>query len=206
MNTEHTWNWGRWAGIPVSMHWTVLLAFPWLFLYMRDLLGALIGTLAFIGLLLAHQFGHVVLARWRRVRVESILLTFWHGQTELGYAKSPWDEVLVAWGGVLAQLIILGLAYVCEPLLLETQSSLLLRVVVPILTVFTQWNLFLILVALLPLGPLDGPVAWRVFPLLRQKLQRRRRNAEKRRQWEAQSRKVADDIIKNLGRDKVDRE
>src|SRR5438128_1244982 len=112
---EQFWHLGRWRGVPVSLHWTVLLAFPWLYLTFRDFVAAFIGTGAFVVLIVAHESGHVLLARLRKVSVESITLFGLHGETTLGYASTR-DEILVAWGGVIAQAIILVATLAATPL------------------------------------------------------------------------------------------
>src|SRR5579885_512008 len=174
---ENYWNLGRWAGIPVSMHWTVLLAFPWLFLWTRSFIGAAIGSAAFLALLIAHEFGHVLAARWRKVYVEEIRLYGMHGHTALGYKRTEVDEAWIAWGGVAVQFVLLLLAYFAEAALPIFPSPLLQLIAGPVLAVLTTWNIFLMIVALLPLGPMDGQAAWRAFPLMREALRRKRRAA-----------------------------
>lgn len=200
---QHFWSLGLWRGIPVSLHWTVLLAFPWLYLWFRDFLAAFIGAGVFVLLLVAHELGHVWLARWRKVRVESITLYGWHGETALGQVRTRWEEVLIAWGGVAVQLAILAAALAVEPFLRPLSAPFLWVVIGPALAVLTQWNIFLILVALLPIGPMDGHAAWGVIRLLRQRIKRRKElTPEQRQALEAKSQKLAEEVIKKLGEKK----
>jgi Zn-dependent protease len=203
---EHYWHLGRWRGIPVSLHWTVLLAYPWLYLWFRDFLAALIGTGVFVLLLIAHEFGHVWLARWRRVPIESITLYGWHGETSLGLVRSRGEEVLIAWGGVAVQFAILIAAFAVSPLLTNVESPLAWTFLGPTFAVLTQWNIFLILVALLPIGPMDGHAAWGVFKLMRSKWKKRRTlSPQKRKQLQEQSEKIAAEVIRNLGKNRAGR-
>src|SRR5437868_7280002 len=39
MEARDHWQLGNWLGIPVRMHWTVLIAFVWLYLIFSDLLA-----------------------------------------------------------------------------------------------------------------------------------------------------------------------
>lgn len=200
---EHYWKLGKWGGLPVAMHWTVLLAFPWLFLWFRSFIAAAIGTCAFLALLLVHEFGHVLVARWRGVYVQDITLYGMHGQTALGLKRTQLDEVLIAWGGVAAQLLVLLLAVLAQSLLAGVSSSLAWVVLAPVLNVLTSWNIFLIIVALLPIGPMDGHLAWKAFPLIRQSLRKRRKPAPKlslvqRKELEERSGKAAAEIIEKL--------
>jgi Zn-dependent protease len=199
------WQLGRWGGVPVALHWTVLLAFPWLYLMLNDVLAALIGSAAYVLLLLAHEGGHALMARWRRVPVEAITLNGLHGDTAHGYPRSSGDDILIAWGGVLAQLLVLLLSLLAAPYLESAGNRLLWMVSAPVLLVCTRWNLFLMIVALLPIGPMDGRRAWAVIPWLRQRLRRRRSSGKvvrldpaRRRTLQRQSEQAAADIIQRL--------
>jgi Zn-dependent protease len=202
---QHSWNLGRWAGIPVSLHWTVLLAFPWLYLMLRSFIAAAIGTVAFVFLLVAHEFGHVAVARKRRVHVEEIELVLVHGRTSIGYDGTEIDRIWIAWGGVGAQLLILISASVVWYLLPPIESPVAWIVISPVLEVFTHWNIFVMIVALLPIGPLDGPIAWRIFPMMKKSFQRwrqrgsrRKLSAEERQALEESSERAAAEIIEGL--------
>ena len=214
---QNYWQLGTWRRIPVSMHWTVLIVFAWLYLFFWDVIATAIASAAFFALLVAHEFGYVTVLRWRKIPVESIELNGLHGKTSHGWASAP-DEILVAWGGVGAQLVILLLAVAARNFLDLRASPVLLLVVGPILFVFTMLNIFLIIVALLPIGPFDGHSAWRVIPWLRKSIQTRRRMAkeialfpekgltpEKRRDLEAKSALVATELMEKLAKKPEDR-
>jgi len=170
---QNHWNLGRWGRLPVTMDWTVLLAFPWLYLMMNDFLAAAIGSVAFFGLLVAHEYGHVFAARWRGVAVHGINFNGLHGETARAYAGSQKDEAIIAWAGVGAQLLVLLLAYAATLLLDGVRSPALWLVAGPVLVVWTKWNVFLAIIALLPIGPMDGHAAWKILPLMRQSFRRR---------------------------------
>jgi len=215
---ENYWNLGRWRRIPVSMHWTVLLASVWLLLWFRDLLSTLIAIVAFFGLLVIHEIGHVVALRLKKIPVEGITLYGIHGEVSHGYPRSRGDDILIAWSGVLANLLVLVFAVLTEPLIVRTFDVFWLGVTVPIYVVFTQLNIFLIVVALLPIGPFDGRRAWQLIPWLRQKFRKRGRGPnvgngsggekvvnltpEKRRELERRSEKAAQEILRDLGKKK----
>lgn len=214
---QNYWQLGTWRRIPVSMHWTVLIVFAWLYLFFWDLVATAIASAAFFSLLVAHEFGHVAVLRWRKIAVERIELNGLHGKTSHAWASEA-DEILVAWGGVAAQLVVLLLALAARYAFDLGTMPAVLFVVGPILFVFTQLNIFLMIVALLPIGPFDGHNAWAAIPWLRKTLRRRRQVAreiklfpekglspEKRRELEESSTKAAADLIEKLSRKPEDR-
>lgn len=192
------WNLGRIGGYPVTMHWTVLLAFPWLYLWTQDLLSAVIGTFAYIALMLAHEFGHVAAARWRKVSVYSIDLTGMHGDTARAGGRTAKDDVIVAWGGVAAQVLVLALTFALLPFLASITSRLFWLIAGPVAMVWTRWNVFLMIVALLPIGPMDGHAAWRVIPLVRDSFRRRGRSGKVVKITAARRRELNEDSEKKV--------
>ena len=214
---QNYWQLGTWRRIPVSMHWTVLIVFVWLYLFFWDLIATAIASAAFFSLLVAHEFGHVAVLRRRKIPVERIELNGIHGKTSHGWA-SPSDEILVAWGGVGAQLAILLLA-VAARYTIDLRAHLVVALIAgPILFVFIQLNILLMIVALLPIGPFDGRKAWAAIPWLRKTIRRRRQVArdlklfpekglspEKRRELEETSTKAATDLMDRLSKKSEDR-
>jgi len=202
------WDLGRWRGVPVSMHWTVLLAFPWLYLWTRSLLGAAIGSVAFLALCIAHEFGHVWAARRRRIPVNAVTLSGMHGETDRGFARTQQDEVFVAWAGVGAQMLILIFALIAGQLLGYVGNPLVWLVAGPIIAVWTHWNVFLMIIALLPIGPMDGHAAWRIIAIIKSKFRKKKvgekkpakLSAERQRELEADSERKVVEIIDRLKR------
>ena len=105
-------------------------------------------------------------------------------------------------------LVALGIGYALAPL----ESPIVWLVAGPILFVFTKLNIFLMLIALLPIGPFDGHSAWAVIPRLRKAIRRQRapRAAtqfperdlppEKLREFEESSTKAAAELLEKLGK------
>jgi Zn-dependent protease len=173
---QNYWQLGTWRRVPVSMHWTVLISFAWLYLFFFDLLATAIAAAAFFALLVAHEFGHALLLRTRKIPVERIELFGIHGQTSYGYAPEA-DQILVAWGGVAAQLVVLLLALGVGYSLQLWPNPIALLIVDPVLFVFIKLNVFLMVIALIPIGPFDGRVAWDIVPRVRRTIRKRRQRA-----------------------------
>jgi Zn-dependent protease len=199
------------------MHWTVLIVFPWLYLFLSDLLATAIASAAFVVLLVVHELGHVAVLRKNKIPIQEIRLNGIHGDTAHGYA-SPGVDIAVAWGGVAAQLVVLMLALAVGYSADFSASPIASVIAGPVLLVFIKLNIFLMIVALLPIGPFDGHRAWAVIPWLRAAARRRRKAArerehfpekalspERRRELEESSSKAAEELIGKLARKPEDR-
>jgi Zn-dependent protease len=209
-----SWRLGQWRGIPISLHWTVFIGIPWFLYQTRSLLGTGIAFVAFFFLLLAHELGHAAVAMWRRVEVHEIQLFIFHGYCAHEPPDYELDDVLIAWGGVAAQFVLLVIALAAD-LLLATASPLALVLVSPLLHVLIATNIIIMVVNLIPVAPLDGAKAWRIVPILAewaketswaQKLRRRKaaRETARAKKLEAESERVAADIIDKLKKRKSD--
>jgi len=201
------WQLGRWKDVPVALHWSALLPFAWCLLGRQDLRATLSSVLAFLVLLAVHELGHAVAARSRGIEVIGIRLYLLHGVCEHEAPEREEDDILIAWGGVLAQLCLLAAAL----LVLHAASALLpgsAPVLQPVLFVFIHANIVIAAINLFPMAPLDGHRAWRVVPLLwraaklrllvREWLLRRASDARRRREIEKASHAAADELLDRL--------
>lgn len=209
-----SWRLGRWRGVPVSLHWTVFIGLPWFYYETRSFADTAIAFVGFFFLILIHELGHAAVARWRGVEVDNIRLFFIHGTCTTEEPDYELDDVLIAWGGVAAQLAVLVIAFTAD-LLLSSFSPLGHAIGSPLLRVLIETNLFIMIVNLIPLAPFDGAKAWRILPILREwweqtswaaGLRRRSAAREKARtkKLEAKSERIAADIIDKLKKGKSD--
>jgi Zn-dependent protease len=208
------WRLGEWRGVSIALHWTVLLGLPWLLYLTRSVTAMLVAFPAFLFLLMAHELGHAAVAIWRRVEVKRIELFFLHGVCAHEAPDYEDDDVLIAWGGVAAQLVVLLIAVGVDFVLL-TLSPAAYGVAAPVFSVLIGTNLFIMIFNLIPIAPFDGAKAWRAVPLLRDwaratswgarvgRIFSPRQRARQRR-LEAQSQRIAADIIAKLKKGKSD--
>jgi Zn-dependent protease len=206
------WPIGKWKNIPVFFHWTLFLWLPWYFLINKNLIGAVFTFLAFVALLVAHEIGHAYIAKLRRVRVDAIKLYLLHGQCEHEQPYYEIDDVFIAWGGVLAQLVILILTLAVKySLLLMPLTYFSFRVfyfLAPVFFVFINANIVIAAINLIPIAPLDGHKAWRAIPLLLDRLSpsyktnfyklRKMLNLKKRRAAKVESARVVSNLLDRL--------
>lgn len=146
---------GRPAGVELRLHWSVPV-------------GALIAGglriepllwLGFILVIMVHELGHVALGRIMGLQVVGIDLTGIGGQCRWRGESEPLDHAWIAWGGVLAQgVLLLGTLAVTGlwPSRASAEWALIRHA-------FIQINLWIIAINLLPFPPFDGQRAWGLF-------------------------------------------
>lgn len=201
------WAIGKWRGVPVFFHWSILLWIPWSVWQNMNFFWAAVTFPAFVLLMCAHELGHALAAKFRRVNVESIKLFVLHGQCEHEPPYHEEDDVFIAWGGVLAQLVILALAVAGKYLLLSLLPPAY-YLLFPLFYVFINANLTLAILNLIPIQPLDGYTAWCVFPLLGERLRPKYKttfqnlhnalNFKKRRQMKKDSERIVAEFLERM--------
>jgi Zn-dependent protease len=160
----------RWRGVPVLVHWSVLvlLAFG-----LRS--GAYrVASLVALGVMvLIHELGHAVLVQHYRLKVREIRIHAFGGECVHEATRSMRQQVVIAWGGVLAQLVLFAAASALQSLHLPLGAELR-----AMLAVWTSSNLAIAALNLLPFPPLDGHRAWRLKYLLPNRSPKRERRFE----------------------------
>jgi len=166
MNFNHGYlSISRGKGVPVLFHWTLLLWLP-VSLAQDASLGRLaLSFPAFVFLMVAHEAGHAMMARRRHVKVRAIRLYMFHGLCEYDLPYFEIDHILVAWGGVLAQAVV-WLISLLLLVFLSYVAPRLAEFLQPMLAVFLPINLFIMILNLIPIKPLDGYLAWRIMPFV----------------------------------------
>lgn len=141
--------------VPVFIHWSA--PFGAYFFGGRTLPGAL----AWCFVVLLHEAGHAILARKYGKGVTALSLHAFGGECEWLPSGKPWSSEIVAWGGVIAQLVLFVLV-----VLVNAFFPLDRFIGASALDVLVRYNLLLVAFNLLPFGGLDGKTAWRIFGAL----------------------------------------
>jgi len=157
---------GRVRGVPFRVHWTTPLGA----LVFGGFEFAPAFWLAFFALVVVHELGHAALARRTGNRVLGIDVTGFGGVCRWAGLPSPYDRARIAWGGVLAQALLL-LPAVALALFTPLGTT---RWGGELLGALTTTNVLLMAVNLLPFAPLDGAEAWPLVPMLRARWRGRR--------------------------------
>ncbi len=148
---------GSYRGVPIRVHWTTPLG-ALFFSGFRFAPGAWMG---FLLLIVIHEIGHAAIALRYGVRVRGIDIHGLGGQCRLSGDGTRRQYQIIAWGGVLAQAVVLVAAIAVLRPLSHTPFTAELA------DTFVGTNLWLIGLNLLPIAPLDGAMAWQAIGALR---------------------------------------
>jgi Zn-dependent protease len=148
---------GRPAGVPIRVHWTLPLG-AFFFSRFTWSPGFWLG---FFLLILAHELGHAALVKACRGTVVEVLVHGIGGECRHLGGVSEFQSSIIAWGGVLAQAALLLGAFAYR-----STAGVSSPFEAQLLAVWTDTNLMLIGINLLPVPPLDGALAWRLPKLL----------------------------------------
>jgi stage IV sporulation protein FB len=155
----------------VYVHWSVFLISAVMLLgTLRKPLATVVGLAAYLGVLIIHEAGHLIMARLRGYDALSIELYPIFGIARFERPDSRFDRAAIAWGGVLAQAIV-GIPLALYVAVVGYTPWEALNAALVILSGF---SLCIAAFNLLPLGPLDGSVAWDLMPAFIQRRQIRR--------------------------------
>lgn len=149
---------GRWRGAPVRAHWSLLIG-ALVFGQGRLVPGFWLG---FFLLVLIHEVGHAVLVKRYRHRVVSIDIHALGGACGWSGDPTAIERASIAWGGVLAQAVAFAISWAALQIAGPPESVLVSQLA----SAFTTTNLWLIAINLIPVAPLDGGEAWKLFALL----------------------------------------
>jgi Zn-dependent protease len=148
-------------GVDVYVHWTVLVVgILMIYATIRQPWVTLAAGLSWLALMLLHESGHMVAAQRKHCQVLSIELYPIFGLCRFEIPWSRYDHCVIAWGGVIAQLL------VAIPLMagVELFGYSRFNPVNVALFIFGQYSLVVAVFNLLPVRGLDGAMAWRIIP------------------------------------------
>jgi Zn-dependent protease len=168
------WTLGTVRGAPIRVHWTLLVAAV-VWSRFRFEPGFWLG---FAALILIHELGHAFFVLRYRLGLSEIALHGAGGYCAHIHSGSRFEASVVAWGGVLAQLLLFGLVQTWYAVFGPPHSYF----VAVFLSVFGEVNLWLAALNLIPFEPLDGAKAWPLFGMLAARFRRQARVHEAARQ------------------------
>ena len=148
-------------GAPVFVHWSVgVVALGLLVASGEHPALAIVGISSYFGVLLLHESGHAYFAKRQGSTPLSIKLSAVHGTCTEPYGA--YEDYLIAWGGVIAQLA------VAVPLVVLNATLGLGNIdpIGPVVGILGYVSIAIAAFNLIPAAGLDGARAWRLIPLL----------------------------------------
>ena len=175
---------GRWNGASIKIHWSVLLC---AFFFGRFQFLPIYWSCFFI-VVFIHEAGHVLMIRRFGLWVDEIVIHGIGGYCRWGGNAGEIPRALISWGGVLAQLVLLIASFSIFHIISPSHSEITRQ----IFRAFVISNIWMICFNLLPIEPLDGVKAWKLFGLIRDEYntfmtekKRKKQNDNLKRQLEA---------------------
>jgi stage IV sporulation protein FB len=151
---------------PVFVHWSALVSMGLiLVVYWKDPIIAVIALLSFLSVILIHEIGHAAVANKMGYRVFKIKVSLFHGVCECQDPNYELDRVKIAWGGVIAQILVAMLVFS-----LSSLGAMYFAYFGPILVFLGYYSLLMVPYNLLPVRGLDGYTAWKIIPIVYQQM------------------------------------
>ena len=159
---------GRYAGIPVSIHWSFFLLLGYVFYEsysgrkdINDGLWSVVFIMSLFLCVVLHEFGHALTARRFGIRTESITLLPIGGVANMErMPDKPREELLVALAGPAVNLAIVAIIFIFHFIILGKfppfKFDQLYISSSNFLILFYSANLYLACFNLLPAFPMDG--------------------------------------------------
>ena len=150
-------------GAEVFVHWTSLpCALIPIFPLVNGFLEVTICVAFLLLLMFLHEVGHAFAAKKLGYQPTAIILKDVHGYCLYEFLNNSTiekDEAKIAWGGVLAQLII------AVPLIILSATTSLFseKLMTFVVVVFGYYSVLMVIINLLPFKTLDGSKAWKLF-------------------------------------------
>ena len=147
------------AAIPIRFHWSTLLMLVGL-IAASGVLGAGLAVLAFAvcTVTLAHELGHAYLARRLGYEVMDIRVFPVFGKCRYDRPYSDYEDAVIAWGGVAAQLLLLLPAAATLALVGNTSYGAINVLLIGL----SYFNAVVMACNLAPARGMDGAKAWRL--------------------------------------------
>ena len=159
-------NIGRYFGIPIRVHITVLIILP--LMALRSPFGLFWGILFAGGLFASitlHELGHSLVARAKGIHVTEIVLLPIGGMAKFtSMPSNPKDEMLIAAAGPAVNVLLAMLLGLCGMFFFMTLGPATLRLPLPSITIYLAIsNVVLAIFNMLPSFPMDGGRIFRAW-------------------------------------------
>ena len=150
-------------GAPVYLHYSAVIIASLLGLSaLKSPIFGAIAIVSYLSIVFIHEAGHAFVAYRLGLQVLNIQVGWIHGLCEYEDPSDEWRTILVAWGGVAAQLIV-AIVVIAIAVAIPGDD---LGYFGPVFIFLGMINLMVAAVNLAPSRELDGGIAWKVVPHL----------------------------------------
>jgi Zn-dependent protease len=204
----------QYKGSPVNLDYSLIFVVPFYFFFYDNWKLLPIFVLTLLLLVLFHELGHAYICNRLKVKVYKIDISFLMGVCTYERPYYELEDIYISWGGILAQLIILVIAFI------SIQSYLILNnipdlrysdndVLILISHVLIKLNIFIIFINLVPVKGLDGYFAWKIIRNITLSsffmvLKNWKKNKRRKEKLKVSSEKIASEIISKITKTKKD--
>jgi Zn-dependent protease len=146
---------GSALGVPVFLHWSILLAVGGM-IFSLGAAGVVLAIMLFASIL-AHEYAHVLAARKYGLPSTKIVLHYFGGAASLDLTGvTPKQEVIIAFAGPALSAAIAAAALLLDAAVASVASGRMLISGVTILTTLGVTNIAIVIFNMLPIFPMDG--------------------------------------------------
>jgi Zn-dependent protease len=115
--------------------------------------------LCFLALIIIHEIGHALTVKAYGFRNHELIINGLGGACVWSGSATPKQLSVIAWGGIIAQLIVFTIFSILSALFTIPPHDFIDQ----IFRAFIGTNFLLIVINLIPYDPLDGAQAWKLF-------------------------------------------
>jgi Zn-dependent protease len=154
-------------GIGIFLHWSIIFLPVIAFIGYKSVFLTFLAFFLSIVIVVVHELGHVVPARVLKINVSAVVFHFLGGYCVIKTLGKERDQIIVAWGGILFQSVLLVIALcflsIVKPSGISGHDDFRNLVFERLI----GFNLFIIILNLAPFPGLDGEKAWKAVSLVR---------------------------------------
>lgn len=148
----------------VNIHFSALFNIVFIRVFINSFLSIFSALAAMIAITVVHELGHAYFAKKYKCKVLTIEVYFGGGHCSHEEPYYRREDYMIAWGGIIFQLVLFAAALVVWLTLYYFKLTSGYPIITDALSVLLGYNLFIVVINLLPIRGLDGYKAWRMFP------------------------------------------
>lgn len=148
----------------VNIHYSAFFNILFIAPYIGSFLSLISAFAALLVIVIVHELGHAYYAGKFGCRVLTIDVFFGGGYCSHEAPRYRTEEYIIAWGGILFQLALFAVSLIAWLIIYYFNLLSNHSYIIDALDVLLGFNLFIMVINLIPIRGLDGYKAWRLMP------------------------------------------